>query len=246
MIYSRQEKKRPQASHADDWLITYADLITLLLCFFVVFLVVAAAKNNALQKVQIQQITQVVEKPSPSAKEPDVFQGILPFRAIEEIDDPDESAAKPSVADNPTPQVPANIEQKGDRIATFEESNAALFNAGSAILTDSGISILREITARLKSDMFKDYQITVEGHTDDTPIKTALFFSNWELSTARATSVVRFFLSQGIPAQRLRAAGYADTFSKVPNRDANGVSLPANQAQNRRVVIKLEKIEKSS
>jgi len=60
----------------------------------------------------------------------------------------------------------------------------------------------------------------------------------------RAAAVVRFFLSQNIPPQRLRAAGYADTFSKVPNRDANGIAIPANQAQNRRVVIKLEKIEK--
>jgi chemotaxis protein MotB len=57
---------------------------------------------------------------------------------------------------------------------------------------------------------------------------------------------VHFFLDQGIPAERLRAAGYADTFPKVPNRDANGNPIPANQAQNRRVVIKLEKVDKST
>jgi chemotaxis protein MotB len=56
--------------------------------------------------------------------------------------------------------------------------------------------------------------------------------------------VVKFFLEQGIAPQKLRAAGYADTFPVVPNRDASGKSIPENQARNRRVVIKLEKIEK--
>ena len=77
----------------------------------------------------------------------------------------------------------------------------------------------------------------------DAPISTAQFPSNWELSTARASAVVHYFLDQGIPAQELRAAGYADTFPKAPNRDAAGHPLPENQAQNRRVVIALEKID---
>jgi len=98
----------------------------------------------------------------------------------------------------------------------------------------------------LRSNRFKDYQITVEGHTDDTPISTARFPSNWELSTARASAVVHFFLDQGIPALKLRAAGYADTFPKAPNRDVNGIAIPQNQSQNRRVVIKLERIEKAA
>ncbi len=68
------------------------------------------------------------------------------------------------------------------------------------------------MAVKLNSDEFKDYQITVEGHTDDTPIHTTEFPSNWELSTARASAVVHVFLEQGIPAQRLRAAGYAGHF----------------------------------
>jgi len=56
--------------------------------------------------------------------------------------------------------------------------------------------------------------------------------------------VVHYFLEQGIPARKLRAAGYADSFPKAPNRDANGNPIPEHQAQNRRVVIKLEKIDK--
>jgi chemotaxis protein MotB len=88
-----------------------------------------------------------------------------------------------------------------------------------------------------------DYMITVEGHTDDMPIGTGQFPSNWELSTARASAVVRYLINNGIPAAKLRAVGYAQVMPKVPNRDVTGRPIPENQAQNRRVVIKLEKIE---
>jgi chemotaxis protein MotB len=257
MIDNRWHGKRnPQVSHADDWLMTYADVITLLLCFFAIFLIISVSQKNAPQKEPVQ----------PPIETTNVFQGNLPFHDIGQTDPSQEknieslfptvdeiprqtlSAASPislsEPAKNPESQVPVNFEQKGNRIATFEESNATFFDSGSAILSDAGKSILREIAIDLKSDKFKDYQIIVEGHTDDTPIQTSQFPSNWELSTARAAAVVRFFLDQGVSAPRLRAAGYADTFSKAPDRDANGNSIPANQAQNRRVVIKLEKIEK--
>jgi outer membrane protein OmpA-like peptidoglycan-associated protein len=122
----------------------------------------------------------------------------------------------------------ADIVQKGDRITTLEISSAAFFDSGSAALSKAGESILMDVTTDLKSDRLKDYQITVE-----------------ELSTARASAVVHFFLDEGIPARKLRAAGYADTFPKAPNRDANGNAIPENQTQNRRVVIKMEKIDKA-
>jgi chemotaxis protein MotB len=109
-------------------------------------------------------------------------------------------------------------------------------------LNDGGKAILRGILEPLTSALAEGYRIRVEGHTDDTPIDTPQFPSNWELSTARASAVVHYFLEQGVPAERLRAVGYADTEPKVPNRDAAGNPIPANQAQNRRVVIKLEKI----
>jgi len=133
----------------------------------------------------------------------------------------------------------------GDRITTLEMNSATFFDSGSATLSKAGETVLQEVAVELKLDMFRDYQITVEGHTDDTPIHTSQFPSNWELSTARAAAVVHFFLEQGIPARKLRAAGYADTFPKAPNRDANGNAIPENQSQNRRVVIRLEKIDKA-
>jgi len=151
----------------------------------------------------------------------------------------------PEIADHLRSQGQAAIEHEGDRITTLEIGSTAFFGSGAATLSNSGRAILRDVAADLKSDRLKDYQITVEGHTDDTPIGTSQFPSNWELSTARAAAVVHFLLDQGVAAQRLRAAGYADSVPVAPNRNADGSAIPENQARNRRVIIKLEKIDKA-
>ena len=137
------------------------------------------------------------------------------------------------------------VEQQGDRITTLQISSATFFASGYAVLSGAGKTILRDVALTLKSSEFAAYHISIEGHTDDTPISTAQFQSNWELSTARAAAVVRFFLEQGLPSRQLSAAGYADTFPIAPNRNVDGTVIPENQAKNRRVVIKLEKIDKA-
>jgi chemotaxis protein MotB len=291
-------KKREQATHTDDWLMTYADMITLLLCFFAIFLSVSIPKKDTEKKIEVPK---VVDQPT---KHPDVLEGNLPFFGqtkanvvtehfadqtsplepvrrlpdmmpdiVDEIkaqageymfakDGPTGSpkAVDPTLGLNPKADPtaiplaaiieamkeagPATIEQKGDRITTMQMNSAAFFTVGSAAVSDAGKAILVQVAANLKTAQYANYQITVEGHTDDSPIKTLQFPSNWELSTARASAVVHFLLDQGIPAQKLRAAGYADTFPLVPNRDVTGTPIAGNQAQNRRVVIKLEKIDK--
>ncbi len=275
MSYSRS-RIHDQPGHTEDWLITYADTITLLLCFFVVFLIVTIAKKDTAHKIEskasIQKVVRAEAVPKgeipqlpvpPQPKFPDVFQNDKPFHPLEDTDlvalDANEASAPATLSivpavevavETPPPEVevpvPAKIDEpKGDRITTLEINSATFFDKGAANLSDSGKILLGKIANDLKQDQYKDYQITVEGHTDDTPIHTAQFSSNWELSTARAAAVVRFFIEEGLAATKLRAAGYADTFPKLPNHDANGNPLPQNQAQNRRVVIKLEKIEKT-
>ena len=243
-------KKRAPVGHMDDWLMTYSDMITLLLCFFVVFLSATIIKES---NPPPQEVVQIVQEP-PKQVEQVSFQ--LPFSEPEP--EPKETiTTEPIVemAEAPLVLVPNadptankvmqnNFEQRGDRITSLEMDSSAFFDSGSANISESGKAILRDVAANLKQEQFKDYQITVEGHTDDSPINTTAFPSNWELSTARASAVVHFFLSENIPAQKLRAAGYADTFPKAPNRDAGNKPIPENQAQNRRVVIKLEKIDK--
>ncbi len=285
------QTKRTQPSHADDWLITYADMITLLLCFFAIFLIVSSNKKHTPEKpVTPVVVTATVETSPPPKPEiqtekpvPDVFPSNLKFHQIgpddfavtdatpAEIPEPkpqEPTAAPPvpetpvvkaeiappppakptpapQVAEQPAPPHDAAFEQMGDRITTLEINSAAFFSSGSASLSAEGKTILQNVALNLKGEQFKDYNITVEGHTDDSPIGTAQFPSNWELSTSRAAAVVHFLLDQGLPATKLRAVGYADTLPKLPNRDASGNPIPANQLQNRRVVIKLEKIDKA-
>jgi chemotaxis protein MotB len=245
---------REQAPHTDDWLITYADMITLLLCFFVVFYVILSARKNATQEEggSATHVTQMFAKDSPHASAPHTAQrdpisddfgkfGLpqvapVPIVAIKNPGGLQAVEKKPDAA-------PAVDGIKGDRITAFELGGSELFDSGSGTLKEDGKSVLQGIADQIQSDRYDGYNIVVEGHTDDAPIATPRFSSNWELSMARAAAVVHFLLDRGIAPGRLRAAGYGDTQPKVPNRDADGATIPENQAQNRRVVIRLEKIE---
>jgi chemotaxis protein MotB len=303
-----QRIRRDQGRHTDDWLITYADTITLLLCLFVIILSIESTGGNhtpdAVQSVDHATESRNIFEGQPPfhglartldgeadetpIKNPDdaaipggeapwgmssetadtapdiggvlVGQTSEPPRRTEEAVGPPVSVVRgtisspetaaiaasslPAVLDRIKSQASADVEQQGNRITTVQINSAAFFDSGYALLSGAGKSILRDVAVTLKSPEFAGYRISIEGHTDDNPINTAQFQSNWELSTARAAAVVRFFLEQGIPARQLSAAGYADSFPLAPNRTAEGTVIPDNQARNRRVVIKLEKIDK--
>lgn len=110
-------------------------------------------------------------------------------------------------------------------------SNEILFSSGQADLTASGLAVLDRVAAALARN---SYRISVEGHTDPIPIQTQRYPSNWELSTTRATSVLRQLEARGIASTRLRATGYADTVPLADNR------TPEGRAINRRVEVILE------
>jgi chemotaxis protein MotB len=112
-----------------------------------------------------------------------------------------------------------------------ELSENILFDSGKSDLKKEGKEALTEVASVLGSIPNRDFQIA--GHTDDIPIKSAKFPSNWELSTARAVEVTRFLASKGVDPARLSAAGYAETQPVASNADAEG------RAQNRRIEIVL-------
>ncbi|MGB4058443.1 MAG: OmpA family protein, partial [Alphaproteobacteria bacterium] len=223
-----------------DWLMTYADMITLLLCFFAIFLSVSVPKDEKMEQARIK-VKERFAAQNPLAEI--VIDPTSPIGARSR--DRELYDRLPSIIDMYEKGKGVNVKQEGDRITTLEMDSSAFFASGSSILSTEGQKILGELKEKLTSKDYINYSITIEGHTDDNPINTTQFPSNWELSTARAAAVVRFFLEHGIDPERLRASGYADVFPKVPNRDRNGNPIPANQSQNRRVVIKLEKIDKA-
>lgn len=111
---------------------------------------------------------------------------------------------------------------------------AAFFDLASADIKPAGLPLLRDIATTLAGT---PYKVTVEGHTDNLPIESWLYPSNWELSSARASRVARFLIDHGVAREHLRVEGLADTMPVAPNTDAAGRSIPENQAKNRRVVI---------
>jgi chemotaxis protein MotB len=120
-----------------------------------------------------------------------------------------------------------NVSQTG-RGVEIEINASALFNQGEADIQPEAKKTLADAAKVLVDN---EYAIEVEGHTDNLPISTAKFPSNWELSSARASSVVRLFIDQGVVAKRLKAVGSADNQPVVPN------DSPEGRARNRRVTI---------
>ncbi|PZQ44936.1 MAG: hypothetical protein DI551_09010 [Micavibrio aeruginosavorus] len=238
--YWKNRKASQEEAHVDDWLMTYADMITLLLCFFAVFLAITVPDEKKFEEAKEKVVEQFSGGESARMK----GQYNLPEADKDTpVSSDDMFEALPSIVDR-FPQNKDVEVQKGDRITTIEMNSAPFFPVGAANLSEDGVKVLAELQPSLMSNEYKDYNISVEGYTDDSPIKTAQFPSNWELSSARAASVVRSLIDLGVPASRLRAVGFADSNPKVPNRDTAGNPIPDNQAQNRRVVIRLEKIEK--
>ncbi|ACI99222.1 peptidoglycan -binding protein [Rhodospirillum centenum] len=124
----------------------------------------------------------------------------------------------------------------GDR---FVFQSEVLFGSGSVELGEAGkerlsrlAETLKEIAARVPPEV--DWVLRVDGHTDSVPIRSARFPSNWELSTARATAVVKYLIDQGIPADRLAAAGFGQYQPLDPGTSAEAL------ARNRRIEIKLD------
>jgi chemotaxis protein MotB len=117
------------------------------------------------------------------------------------------------------------------RGVTIEINDSILFSPGQAQLQPALVKALRAISEVLAPT---DFPITIEGHTDNVPIKTPQFPSNWELSAVRATTVLRLFADSGVSAERLTAIGYADTRPVESNLQIEG------RARNRRVSILID------
>ncbi len=211
--------KKPVTEESEDWLITYADAITLLMAFFVLL--------NSVSKIELP----LIEKLQAGISE-GLFQeqAVQPITLLEiDIEDILFSYNAESFAE-------VDFDEDG---IVIEFQNQAFFDSGSATIKPEGAKMLQEIAQTLLSPRYETYTVDVEGHTDNTPISTALFPSNWELSATRATNVVRFLIDQGVRAERMKAVGYSSTQPKFPNADKAGNPIPENQAQNRRLTLRV-------
>ena len=211
----RRESKGSAVSTKDRWILSYADFITLMFAFFTTFYAAS------------------LYKPAEATSGRGVLpggRGVLPGGR-----DPVCSAGLQACLDDVKKQLQSAIDMKELRLTEDRRGlvlsipEAGAFPAGSADISPAASDLISRIAGVLHTI---PNSVRVEGHTDGTPIHTARFASNWELSTARATSVVEFFIERsGIAAERLSAAGYAEFHPVADNGDA------AARFRNRRVDI---------
>ncbi len=127
----------------------------------------------------------------------------------------------------------ASVELVPDKAVRILLTSDLLFDTGKADLKSGSIAVLKKVATVLRRT---PHLVSLVGHTDDIPIHTGPFASNWELSTARASAVARFLVEEmKIPAERFRVSGYAQYRPLVPN------TSPTNRAINRRVEITISK-----
>jgi len=221
-----RRRKLSDEENTDRWLLTYADLITLLLAFFVVM--------YSMSQVDAKRFGRVVEalhgvlKGGHLVVEQDEIRrqtghGLLQLGDLRMVQSQVEERFRETGMQD---IIQTEITERGLVIHIMEQ---ALFNQGSAHLEPGAVDILDRIAEQLAS---LPNHIRIEGHTDDRPIGTSIYPSNWELSSARATQVVRYLVeSYSIQPDRVSALGYGEYRPVRPNNSIE------NRAANRRVDV---------
>jgi chemotaxis protein MotB len=227
---SRSKKKGKEMGGA-GWEVIYSGFVLILLCFFIMLSSFASVEEGRVMRF----VRSFVEAVS-------ILPGGLKFEEGDEIvnfraDMVDKNSAIAAVSQNiqgvakrmgVEGQVELHLTRKG-LIMRIEDS--LLFDLGIADISSEALIFLSRVGLLIAGT---DYTVRIEGHTDNVPIHNDRFDSNWELSTARAVNVLKFFLEKAnIPAHRLFAVGYAEYRPLVPN------DSPENRARNRRVEVVL-------
>lgn len=227
MLFNRRRDDIPQ-DNPDRWLLTYADLITLLLAFFIIMY--SMSRIDAKKFGQVSQALQgILKGGGPSAIHLPDLNSLSPGHGIMRVGDLKMLQTKVQQQVNKLGRdkdVAAEVNERGLVIHIME---SAMFDEARADLKPRA----RELLDLVAGDIVHlPNQVRVEGHTDDRPINTDRFPSNWELSTARATAVVRYMIdNHGYPPEKISALGYASYRPFLPNNSME------NRARNRRVDI---------
>ncbi len=248
---ARRRRNVDENDNHERWLVSYADFITLLFAFFVVmyslssvnegkYRVLSDSLVQAFRNININDSGEQIVLPPVAVTTP-----VLPVTpAPPSPEDEARAAQRKQTAErmrnmaDEIRRVLSPLTQAG-RVSVSEgafgisvEINASLlFPPGEAVLGSGAVTALQAVAGVLAGASFP---ITVEGHTDNIPISTFRFPSNWELSAARAASVVRLFIDSGVRPDRLTAAGYSD------QRPVAGNASEDERARNRRVAILIE------
>lgn len=238
---ARRAKRQGPDNH-DRWLVSYADFITLLFAFFVVMYALSSV-NEGKYKVFNVSMSQAFGTQGAAAEggtmkltEQEMYFKSLVDRRNARLAEKQRKLNERMQKLNETLTTKmAGFVKNGqmtvsqsNRGVTLDINASMLFKPGEAAVQAEAVQTLADVAKILSEE---DMSIEVEGHTDNIPISNSQFPSNWELSSARASSVVRLFIEQGIVATRLKATGLADNIPVQENSTIEG------RARNRRVAV---------
>lgn len=232
-----RKKKHPEHVNHERWLISYADFITLLFAFFVVMFAVSQVDSKKVGRftesfskaVGIELFPESGAGLMPGGQTPVPTESTAPVRTVlpaelaelkSKLTDPEAKA--------PMPQGLQFLDRRNELVIRLSEG--LIFTPGDDTLKEPAMKAMSALATQLEG---RKISIRIEGHTDDRPIRTARFRSNWDLSTARATAVVAALANAGIPPVQLSAAGYGEFHPVAKNSTDEG------RRQNRRVDIVL-------
>lgn len=249
-------RSRRAAEHEEEhvnherWLLTYADMITLLMVLFIVLFAISQVDqkkfdkfhdglsqsfgdakvldggNGVLQGSTKQAVTPDASQAAQQALDQQAQAVLASSREAESMAKVQAQISTRLAAQGLTGAVQFDQESRGLVINIVTDS--VLFELGSATLRPEGRRVLDAITPPLSS---LPNRLVIEGHTDNLPITGGRYPSNWELSAERATTVLRYLLTERVRPSSVSAAGYADQRPLVPN------DTPAHRTRNRRVAI---------
>jgi len=243
-VMGRRRRGEEEHENHERWLVSYADFITLLFAFFVVMYALSSV-NEGKYRVLSDSIssafrnvpgsaTGALVQINPNAPLPlgiPVKKPQIDHQRQQNRETLRNKAKEITAALAPLVQQGQVRVTEGAQGITVEINASVLFDSGEARLQAPAVRALAAVGRIIATT---DFPITVEGHTDNAPINTPLFPSNWELSGARAASVVRLFIETGVDPRSLTATGYAEQRPIADNANAEG------RQRNRRVAINME------
>ncbi|PID42878.1 MAG: hypothetical protein CSB48_08635 [Proteobacteria bacterium] len=223
--------KPETAGSIDGWMLTYLDVFVQMTAIFVVLFIMTHSQSEAVPEATQAKISTATSAtktmttaPIPAPEFEPTLVATIENNTENRLTDLYNQVSRLAISE----QIGVSIEDDSARLTIEDE---ILFDSAEAGLTPSGEDLLAEL-----APLVQDCQgiILIEGHTDDRPIHTADYPSNWVLAGARANSVVHFLVESGVNEKRLRAISYGDTRPVVPNTSAS------NRQKNRRVSIVLK------
>lgn len=226
-----RKKKHPEHVNHERWLVSYADFITLLFAFFVVMFAVSQVDSKKVGRfteafskaVGIDVFPMNGESLMMGGRTPDDTSGQADQGMPSELDDLRATLTKIAESNDALAGLQI-IKLRNELVLRLPEG--VFFDSGDARVKEATAGMLRILTPELKK---RRLEVRVEGHTDNRPIGTSRFRSNWELSTARASAVMVIVVGEGMPPERTAIAGYAEYRPIADNSTDEG------RRQNRRV-----------